>query len=48
MRREFNITGLCVPKKHYMINLNSRLEQMRKMIEKGIYCYIPGFSEYRE
>lgn len=46
MRREFNITGLCVPKKHYMINLNSRLEQMRKMIEKGNYFAVNRARQY--
>ena len=46
MRREFNITGLCVPQKHYMINLNSRLEQMRKMIEKGNYFAVNRARQY--
>ena len=40
MRKEFNITGLCVPGKHYMVDLGSRLEQMKKMVDQGQYFTI--------
>lgn len=46
MRKEFNITGLCVPKKHYMVNLDSRLEQMKKMVDKGNYFTINRARQY--
>lgn len=46
MRKEFNITGLCVPKKHYMVNLNSRLEQMKKMVDGGKYFAITRARQY--
>lgn len=45
MRKEFNITGLCVPGKHYMVDLGSRLEQMKKMVDQGQYC--PGEEHQR-
>ncbi len=46
MRREFNITGLCVPEKHYMVNLDSRLEQMKKMVDKGNYFVVSRARQY--
>ena len=46
MRKEFNITGLCVPKKHYMVNLNSRLEQLKKMVDKGSYFAVNRARQY--
>lgn len=46
MRKEFNITGLCVPKKHYMVNLDRRLEQMKKMVDKGNYFVINRARQY--
>ena len=46
MRKEFNVTGLCVPKKHYMVDLSKRLVQMKKMIEKGNYFVINRARQY--
>lgn len=46
MRKEFNITGLCVPQKHYMVNLNSRLIQMKRMVDKGNYFVISRARQY--
>ena len=33
--REFNSTGLCVPRKHYMVDISGRVKQMRAMVERG-------------
>lgn len=46
MRKEFNITGLCIPKKNYMVNLDSRLEQMKKMVDKGSYFTVNRARQY--
>lgn len=46
MRKEFNITGLCVPRKHYMVNLDDRLERMKKMVDKGNYFAINRARQY--
>ncbi|MCR2049418.1 hypothetical protein NSB25_19340 [Acetatifactor muris] len=35
MKRRFNITGLCVPDRHYMVDISSRLEEIRKLVEEG-------------
>jgi Predicted AAA-ATPase. len=46
MRKEFNITGLCIPRKHYMVNLNNRLKQMKRMVDKGNYFVISRARQY--
>ncbi len=40
MKRRFNITGLCIPSKHYMVDLSGRLEEIRGMIDEGLYFSI--------
>ena len=35
MNRYFNITGSCNPQEHYMVNLDSRLAQIKKMVDAG-------------
>lgn len=40
MGKHFNVTGLCYPDKHYMVNLDSRLKQVRTLIENGDYFII--------
>ena len=37
MAKCFNVTGLCVPAKHYMVDLNERVEKIRKMVNDGDY-----------
>lgn len=37
MRRSFNITGVCNPNFHYMVDLQSRLAEIKKMVDKGEY-----------
>lgn len=36
----FNTTGPCIPEKHYMVNLSSRLVQIKAMIDAGQYFVI--------
>lgn len=45
MKKEFNITGLCVQKKHYMVDLRNRLEYMAEMVDSGKYF---AFSRARQ
>ncbi len=40
MSKVFNVTGLCIPQKHYMVNLDSRLKQIKKMVDEGCYFTI--------
>ncbi|MDE5936182.1 MAG: ATP-binding protein [Ruminococcus sp.] len=42
----FNITGSCNPQEHYMVNLDSRLAEIKKMIDKGQYFCINRERQY--
>lgn len=46
MKRRFNITGLCIPEKHYMVDIKSRLEEIRVLIEEGAYFTINRARQY--
>ena len=46
MERYFNITGCCNPQEHYMVNLDSRLAQIKKMVDKGQYFSINKGRQY--
>ena len=40
MRKEFNDTGLCVPNRHYMVDISSKLGCIVELVEKGKYFTI--------
>ena len=44
--REFNSTGLCVPERHYMVDISGRVAQVRAMVEKGDYFCINRARQY--
>lgn len=44
--KSFNVTGLCVPSKHFMVNLESRIKQIREMIDAGDYFVINRARQY--
>lgn len=46
MERYFNITGCCYPEEHYMVDLSSRLAEIKKMIDKGQYFCINKGRQY--
>jgi hypothetical protein len=46
MAKEFNITGLCFPKKHYMADVSKQLDDTFGMIEKGRYFTINRPRQY--
>lgn len=46
MKKRFNITGLCVPEKHYMVDLSSRLKEIRELIDEGAYFAINRARQY--
>ena len=39
MTRSFNVNGLCYPAKHYMVDLQGRLEQAMLCFAKAIGAY---------
>jgi hypothetical protein len=46
MERCFNITGACNPQEHYMVNLDSRLAEIKKMVDAGKYFVINRGRQY--
>lgn len=46
MKRFFNITGACNPQEHYMVNLDSRLSEIKKMVDAGKYFVINRGRQY--
>ena len=38
--KKFNITGTCFPNKHYMVDLTSRVAQIKAMVDDGAYFCI--------
>ena len=46
MELSFNITGACNPQEHYMVNLDSRLSEIKKMVDAGKYFVINRGRQY--
>lgn len=46
MTRTFNIYGACHPHFHYMVNLQSRLQAIREMVDKGLYFTVNRARQY--
>ncbi len=40
MKKKFNDTGLCVSRKHYMVDTTSQLKETIELIEAGEYFII--------
>lgn len=46
MAKIFNINGACRPDKHYMVDLRSRLEKIKKMVDAEEYFVINRARQY--
>ena len=44
--KEFNTTGVCIPSKHYMVDLTKRVQEIKKMIDAGKYFCINRGRQY--
>ena len=44
--REFNVTGICVPGKHYRVNIEGKLFEIMEMAHKGKYFAINRARQY--
>ena len=44
--KEFNTTGLCNPKKHYMVDISNKLDDIKKLVEKEKYFIINRPRQY--
>lgn len=46
MHKRFNVNGVCYPEKHYMVNLDSRMTEIKKMVDYGDYFVINRARQY--
>jgi hypothetical protein len=44
--KEFNVTGTCIPEKHYMVDISNKLEQIEKLVAEGSYFTINRPRQY--
>ena len=40
MKKEFNITGVCFPKRHYMMDTRAKMATIMDMVEQRQYIII--------
>ena len=46
MNKRFNVTGLCIPSMHYMVDISKRVEEIVRMVERGHYFTINRPRQY--
>lgn len=47
MKRKFNVTGTCYPQRHYMVNLDDRVEKIKEeYVDYGSYFVINRGRQY--
>jgi hypothetical protein len=46
MKKKFNSTGVCVPRKHYMVDISNKLEQIKELIDNEFYFTINRPRQY--
>ena len=44
--KKFNTTAVCIPSKHYMVNLSERVKEIRKLVDAGKYFTINRARQY--
>ena len=44
--REFNVTGVCVPNLHYMVDISEKIEKIFKLVEGSKYFTINRGRQY--
>ena len=44
--KRFNTTAVCIPSKHYMVDLSERVAKIRKMVDDGEYFTINRARQY--
>ena len=46
MAKRFNITGLCLPDRHYMVDISDRVAQIKRMVDDNAYFCINRGRQY--
>ena len=40
MKKKFNVTGICIPEKHYMVDISDKIKKIMNLIEDEEYFVI--------
>ena len=40
MKKKFNTTGVCVSRKHYMVDITNKIEKIKELIDDEFYFTI--------
>jgi len=46
MGKKFNVTGTCIPEKHYMVNIDDKLNRIMQLVEEEEYFIINRPRQY--
>jgi len=46
MKKRFNVTGTCIPEKHYMVDISEKLKDIVKLIDNEEYFIINRPRQY--
>lgn len=44
--KEFNTTAVCIPSKHYMVDITDKVNEIKKMVDEGKYFTINRARQY--
>lgn len=44
--KEFNTTGVCIPSKHYMVDISGHVEEIKKLVDAGKYFTMNRARQY--
>ena len=46
MKKRFNVTGVCIPRYHYMVDLSRKVDEIKKLVDQGEYFTINRARQY--
>ena len=46
MSKTFNVNGICYPNEHYMVNIDSKLEEIKQLVDEKKYFVINRARQY--
>ena len=46
MSRKFNVNGVCYPDEHYMVNIDSKLAEIKELVDEKQYFVINRARQY--
>ena len=46
MAKRFNVAAVCIPEKHYMVNIEGRLKAIKALVDAGNYITMNRARQY--